>query len=126
MTSGDAHEFRTVIRREAASGPNFAGRYTIVRIGCGAGNVCPAIVDAGNGRVFFPPMTRVVSQLPFDAPVHDLERLNHRLDSRLLVVIGSLNEEPATAGFHELEWRGDQLRRVRFVPYAELCASSPS
>ncbi len=47
-----ARLFRTALERGAASGPNFAGRYTLVAWGCGT--MCSEfmIVDAGTGRVY--------------------------------------------------------------------------
>ena len=55
VKSGEPHLYRTVIREEAGKGPNFAGHYTVIRIGCGAATVCLAIADARTGKVFFPP-----------------------------------------------------------------------
>jgi hypothetical protein len=42
--------FRTMIRQGAATGPNFAGHYTIADWGCGAGCVSIAVADAKDGR----------------------------------------------------------------------------
>src|SRR4051794_28941990 len=39
LASRMARAFRTELRRQAASGPNFAGHYTLARWGCGAGCV---------------------------------------------------------------------------------------
>src|SRR5512137_1439336 len=44
--------FRTMIRRGAAQGPNFARRYTIAEWGCGAGCVSAVLVDASTGQVY--------------------------------------------------------------------------
>lgn len=43
--------FRTRIRL-GAKGPNFAGHYAIVRIGCGAGCTNTFMVDLKTGRIF--------------------------------------------------------------------------
>lgn len=48
----EAREFRTVLRAGAATGPNFAGRFTIVTWGCGAGCQLSAVVDGRTGRVY--------------------------------------------------------------------------
>jgi hypothetical protein len=44
-------DFRTRIKEGAASGPNFAGHFTVVTIGCGAECTWSAIVDNSNGRI---------------------------------------------------------------------------
>jgi hypothetical protein len=41
----------------AASGPNFAGHYTLARWGCGAGCVTVAVIDMTTGAVQFPPFS---------------------------------------------------------------------
>jgi hypothetical protein len=56
-----AKQFRTALRDGASAGPDFAGHYTIVGWGCGGGCLDFAIVDATNGRVFFPPDIRTIS-----------------------------------------------------------------
>src|SRR5258708_7231292 len=49
-----ARLYQTVLREQADAGPNFAGHYTIVVIGCGTSCARIAVVDARTGRVFFP------------------------------------------------------------------------
>ena len=55
-----AHRFRTVIRRGAQAGPNFAGHFTLVRWNCGSGCIMYAVIDATNGRVFEQPLQTMV------------------------------------------------------------------
>jgi hypothetical protein len=45
-------EFRTVIRRGAVKGPNFAGHYTVAEWGCGSNCVVYAVIDAITGAVY--------------------------------------------------------------------------
>jgi hypothetical protein len=71
-------EFRTVIRRGEAKGPNFAGHYTVVEWGCGSNCVVFAVVDAVNGKVYDRGMPSVNDQYPCG--------LLYRLESRLFVV----------------------------------------
>jgi hypothetical protein len=65
-TSPDVHStrlgrrFRTVIRREARNGPNFAGHFTLVRWGCGSACIMYAVIDAATGRVFEQPIQTMV------------------------------------------------------------------
>lgn len=43
--------YRTVLRDVAATGPDFAGRYTVVQWGCGTGCQVNAVVDARTGEL---------------------------------------------------------------------------
>ena len=47
--------FRTRITEGAKSGPNFAGHYTVVRWGCGAGAFMFVVVDSITGKIYEPP-----------------------------------------------------------------------
>lgn len=80
-----ARRFRTMLRKGATEGPNFAGHYTIASWGCGSGCVQFAIIDARNGRVFFPPEVLHVSMLhvmePEDASHGQLARPRFRAGS---------------------------------------------
>src|SRR3954453_14346247 len=51
LRMAEDRRFRTMIRSGAATGPDFAGRYTVVQWGCGAGCVAAVVVDAVNGTV---------------------------------------------------------------------------
>src|SRR5262249_12276563 len=55
-----ARTYRTALRQEVKEQPDFAGHYTLVQIGCGAGCVIVAIVEARSGRVFFPGALRQI------------------------------------------------------------------
>lgn len=117
-----SRQFRSMIRRGAESGPNFAGHYTIVSWGCGSGCISYAIVDARTGKVYHPENFDSVDtiNLDFDAlaePEGDLVKF--RVDSYLLVVIGGINEDPDLRGISYFIWKNNQLKRIRFVsrPY---------
>ena len=124
---GNAHLFRTAIRAEAVGPPNFAGRYKLGTHGCGAGSACPFVVDLETGRVRFEPALTSIETL-YDvadiAGIHDL-RLVSRADSRLLVAVGTRNEDLRLAGASLFEWRDDRLRLIRFVPHSLLCHDRP-
>jgi hypothetical protein len=117
VSYGLAHLYRTVIREQAKLGPDFAGHFTIVRIGCGAGTACLAVADASTGRVFFSQTLKSVYILR-DA---DVERLNYRRDSSLLIAAGSPNEDDSREGLSYYLWQHDKFRLIRFIPAAELC-----
>src|SRR3954466_12462988 len=81
LDSRKARMFRTRLREDSRVGPNFAGRYTVVVWGCGTGCAQMGVVDARNGRVYFPPVEYM------DIPdMEDAEARSRvfRLDSRLL------------------------------------------
>jgi len=123
---GQAHLYRTVIREAAGKGPNFAGHYTLIRIGCGAATVCPAIVDARTGKVFFPPELVSAEALLVDTGDTGVETLNYRKDSRLIIVVGTPNENLKNEGMSYYLWWSGKLTRIRFVPKAKLCAEGSS
>jgi len=119
---GEARTFRTVLRRYGRAPADFAGRYRIVPIGCGAGAVCPAFVDGESGQVRFDPALRVAAALSVEAAGAGFETLTYRPDSRLLVVIGAANEDAARRGVTYYEWRGGRLAPLAFLPLAGFCA----
>jgi hypothetical protein len=107
-----ARRFRTVLRKGAREGPNFAGHYTVVSWGCGIVCQSHAIVDARSGRV---------TMVPFGT-VYELE---YRLHSRLLVAdpseecLPSGTIGPKTAEWYE--WNGTVLRKVDSVRIVAPC-----
>jgi hypothetical protein len=121
LKKGRAHLYRTAIREEAKQGPNFAGHFTIARIGCGAATVCPAIIDVNTGSVFFPPELLSAEALLMDTGDTDVDTLNYRRDSRLLIVAGSPNENLKNKGMSYYLWRSGKLSLLRFVPSVKLC-----
>jgi hypothetical protein len=126
VSHGNAHAYRTVLKREGALPPDFAGHIRVVRIGCGAGSVCPAFADRSNGRVTFDPRLAVVSWMTEEPGVRqpaNSERLNYRRDSSLLVVLGVRNEEERTSGATLYRWTAGALHLVRFVPRNGLCSN---
>ena len=114
-----ARRFRTMIREGAAHGPNFAGHYTIVFWGCGTGCAELAIVDARDGRVFFPPgLTYIDGTFVGLGPsenVPELTTLRYRTDSSLLIVVGSPEEDEKRTGVTYYAWDGNNLKRLKFI-----------
>ena len=114
-----ARRFRTMIRREAAQGPNFAGHYTIVWWGCGTACIEFAIVDAKSGRVFFSSGLSYIDGtfvgIHTSEPEPELTTLRYRLDSSLLIVIGAPEERETRAGVTYYEWNGKHLNKLRFI-----------
>ena len=113
-----ARTYRTQLRRGAARGPNFGAYYTVVGWGCGTSCVSFAIVNARTGRVIFPERISNVSGVHLHAD--DFEPgtnspywgLRYRLDSRLLILVGSLNEDEEREGAFYYVMENDRLRPV--------------
>jgi hypothetical protein len=81
LDSRRARMFRTRLREDSRTGPNFAGHYTVVVWGCGTGCAQMGVVDSKTGRVYFPPVEYM------DIPDMEDEAVRSqwfRLDSRLL------------------------------------------
>lgn len=117
-----ARMFRTRIREQLhEEGINFAGHYTIAVMGCGTGCSTTAIVDARNGRAYFP---RVLNGWSVEPGAYqfaeDEDVRTFRTDSRLLKIIGSppvsADEKWGPSGIYYYEWKNNQLRQVHFVP----------
>lgn len=80
------NSFRTRIRDGMREGPNFAGRYTLIQIGCGTGCSFVILADNQTGR----PTT-----FPRGGEQHMYLSLDYRRDSRL-VAAQWLNSETST------------------------------
>jgi len=126
-----AREFRTAISRGATAGVNFAGRFTIVGWGCGAACLDWAVIDRRTGQVRFDRTRRVVSAAHVDDdPVvpgvnRTFNALRFRRDSRLLVLQGAPQEDPAREGVTYLYWTGARFEQVGFTPARSACRDAP-
>jgi hypothetical protein len=69
----DAKQFASVLKEGAAKGPDFAGHYTVVMWGCGAGCQSFVIVDAKTGSIYTSPFSSEAG-------------VCYRLDSALFIV----------------------------------------
>lgn len=50
--AGDRYKkYRTAIKLAVSAGPNFAGHFTIVEVGCGTSCTIPFIVDLSDGKI---------------------------------------------------------------------------
>ena len=93
-----SRRYRTDLQ-QAATGPiNFAGHYVLASVGCGAGCVQVAAIDAGARSVTWLPPTVCCWPLAMTEP------LEYRRDSRLLIVHGALNEKGS--GVHAFVFNG--------------------
>jgi len=114
----DARTYRTVLRRGVAEGPNFAGHYSVVGWGCGTSCVQFAVVDVKSGKVIFPDEFTGVMGLHFDADDFEKEGygpfwgLRYKIDSRLLVVVGMLDEDEKREGAFYYVLEKGKLKRL--------------
>ena len=99
-----ARRYQTVIRREMNSGANFAGSYRVAVWGCGSSCAQFAVVNLKTGHVITAQDVKSVSDVHFAAddflPKTDSDSWGFRFrkNSRLLVLIGALNEDDSKAG----------------------------
>jgi hypothetical protein len=113
-----ANTFRTNLRNAAKEGVNFAGHYILTTWGCGTNCSQTAIIDARNGRVFFPDQLAGAGFGFCEFP-DDTEPIVYQADSRLLVLNGfkggDLSVDNAPCGIYYLEWTGRNFKQVQFV-----------
>lgn len=127
----NARMYRTNLRNAAKEGVNFAGHFVLTGWGCGTNCSVLAIIDARNGKVFFPKELEGVGsgfcELPegpvtTDAPAENeyWAQTYFKNDSRLLVIqgfkAGDLNNSRSKCGNYYWEWTGTALRQVGFKP----------
>ncbi len=102
LVTRNQREFRTVIRKGAAQGPNFAGHYTVVEWGCGSNCVVYAVVDSITGSVYDSDLPLINNAYPCG--------LSYKLESTLFVVESSQQIESTCVPAY-YTWNG-----LRFVP----------
>jgi hypothetical protein len=108
--------FRTAIRRGAAAGPNFAGHYTFVDWGVGAGGRCWVIADAKTGRVS---TGGLKEEACLTIQGDKNQEPQFRIDSRLLILSGHLGSDRVGVAYYE--WNGSALEPLRFYSWDQLC-----
>lgn len=89
LSSDEAWMYRTRLRNAAKQEPNFAGHYVIAEWGCGTTCVMGAAIDVASGRVTFLP----ASACCWTGVDANFKPLEFRLNSRLFVMAGLLNEQ---------------------------------
>jgi len=118
-----ARNLRTALREGAKNGPRFAGHYAIATWGCGSGCIDFALVDRKTGKAIFPEGITPITVSPLvdaDEFEKSAKPKNERVfrckvDSRLLIVVGSIENEFASkeysgAFYYILE--KDKLKKV--------------
>jgi len=118
-----ARNWRTALREGSKSGPRFAGHYAVASWGCGSGCIEFGLVDLKTGKVFFPDGITPITVSPlvdaddFEASARpeDERVFRCKADSRLLIVVGSIEDEFASkersgAFYYVLE--NDKLKKI--------------
>lgn len=88
----EARMFRSILRDGAKNGPDFAGHYTVVVWGCGADSFSLAVVNACDGKVYFPPFRCITLAGGYDAlsiEGKEVDNPAYRQDSHLLIFAGA-------------------------------------
>jgi len=113
-----ARMFRTNLRNSAKEGVNFAGHFVVSNWGCGTNCSQTAIIDARNGRVFFPDILAGAAFGFCELGDAD-EPIVYKPNSRLLILYGfkggELDKPHSKCGIYYLEWTGTAFRQVKFV-----------
>lgn len=112
-----ANTFRTNLRSAAKERVNFAGHFILTTWVCGTNCSQTAVIDARDGRVFFPDQLPEIG-IGYCESQEDAEPLVSQADSRLLVLNGfkggDLNLKKASCGIYYLEWTGAKFKQVKF------------
>ena len=89
--------YRTILRKQAKKGPNFAGHYRMAAIGCGFDSFFIAVIDNQTGKVYWPPFGCISLAGGFGIPLPegkgDKPNPAFHVNSRLFVFIGVENRE---------------------------------
>ena len=119
LSTPKARMMRTQLRQQAATGPNFAGHFTLARWGCGAGCVSWAIIDARTGKVWFAPFQVWDATTP-DDPELGQHSIDFKIFSELIVANGALNGEGA--GTYYYRWHDGSLTLLYSQEYQSSIA----
>jgi hypothetical protein len=114
--------YRTRIKEWSKERPNFAGHFILATWGCGTDCTQLAIIDVITGKVFHP--SGVTSNVAVNVHEKLLEggnlwhasgAIKFQADSRLLVLIGSPEEDNNRRGISFYVWNENHLSLVKFV-----------
>jgi hypothetical protein len=115
LDSKRARLYRTVLRKGANIGPNFAGHYTIVTWGPGLGVFSMAVVDAKTGKVYFPPF-KEVGNTSYGMPY--IDKGNNpawRINSKLFAFVGVPDPNNKGMGMYVYSFNQGRFRLVYFA-----------
>lgn len=127
-----ARTYRTVLRTEIARGPNFAGPYRVAVWGCGSSCSMFAVVNLDTGRVITPEgfshtsgvFLEIDNQKLLPESQSEYSALGFRKDSRLIVVLGDLDEDENREGAFYLTLEHERLRLIHSTRVKKDCEDS--
>lgn len=111
LSTADEKAYRTRLREATKQPANFAGEYVLTAWGCGTSCIYGAVVSLKTGRVVFLPGSICCWN-------GEGENLEFRINSRLLVAAGVINEE-SEHGAHFYEFTGREFRHLKTIPVAK-------
>ena len=118
LAAAEARRFRTQLRRQASSGPDFAGHFKLALWGCAAGCVFVAVIDSITGDVFFAPFSFEDGTLPLNGGATTCHHASDfRIDSELFVVEGSISDK---SGTHYYRWHDRKFALLHFEPTCSI------
>jgi len=117
----DAKTFRTNLRSYLKTGKvDFGGKYIVARWGCGTGCSQMALIDVKTGNVFFP--TILQGALTGLGKFGDVEKVQHRANSRLFILNGfpGIADPDGDAteqkqGTRYYVWTGKDFKLLKFI-----------
>jgi hypothetical protein len=127
--SPTARMYRTLLRQEVSKGPNFAGHYRVAISGCGTSCANFAIVNLEAGRLIELEGFYATSTVYFglddkavfpDSQSQDLA-FGFRADSKLLVILGDLNEDESHEGAFHFVLEAEKLRLIHSTLVKKDC-----
>ncbi len=112
----NADNFKTALTKGAKNGPNFAGHYTIVSVGCGEQCQDNWLIDARDGKIY----DRFPSKLG----------TKYQLDSSMLVVNPPNSNETNSLVTSDVKtvyqvWEDDRFRVVNTVAMSDHVKAKP-
>lgn len=113
-----AVKFKTVLTKGVASGPNFAGKFSIITWGCGSNCNQVAIVEVPTGKTYFPPELEYVNDAYLAPSQPNVPTFQFRPNSELLVVSGNMPPYEK-AGIKYFRWHNQKLELLKFVYKSE-------
>ncbi len=122
-----AKRYRTVLRLAMTEGANFAGHYRMSVWGCGTSCAMFAVVNLNTGKVITATQIAVVIGNNLDAddfmpgPNSDDWGFRFRIDSNLLVVLGTPDEDESRSGAYYFALRGERLHLIHKTRVTKNC-----
>jgi hypothetical protein len=120
--------YRTVLRQEMSKGPNFATYYRVAVWGCGSSCAEFAVVNLKTGRVITTSGINSVSNVHFaaDGFMRGTDSADYafrfRKNSRLLVVVGTLDEDESREGAFYFALKNETLSLAhKTIPTSKTC-----